>query len=34
MLGLVESDSIELCLVGLDYVRLGWGGELGLDGLS
>ena len=33
-LGWVESGSVELCWVGLDYVRLGWGGELGSDGLS
>ena len=33
-LGWVESGSVELCLVWLDYVRLSWGGELDLDGLS
>ena len=30
----VESGSFEFCLVGLDYVRLDWGGELGSNGLS
>ena len=33
-LGWVESDSVELCWVGMNYDRLGWGGELGSDGSS